>query len=176
MAAATPLAPLLLARRLRRGKEDPERILERYGETKVPRPEGPLLWLHGASIGEILAVVPLIRRVQEQNVNILITSGTVTSAEVAKTRMPQGVLHQFVPLDAPHFVKRFLSHWRPDVAIFIEQDLWPNLIGEAAARQIPLMIVNGRISERSFNRWRSAPRTIGALLRKFGRAADRGHR
>jgi 3-deoxy-D-manno-octulosonic-acid transferase len=167
MAAATPFAPLFLSQRLRRGKEDPERMFERYGETKIPRPSGPLLWLHGASIGEILGVIPLIRSVQQQDFNILVTSGTVTSAKMAETRMPEGVLHQFVPLDAPHFVKRFLSHWKPNVALFIESDLWPNLIGETAARRIPLIIINGRMSEKSFNRWRSAPRTIGALLRQF---------
>ncbi len=167
MAAATPFAPLLLSRRLKRGKEDAARLLERYGEAKIARPAGPLLWLHGASIGEILGAVPLIRSIQAQDFNVLLTSGTVTSAKVAETRMPEGVLHQFVPLDAPHFVRRFLSHWQPDIALFIEQDLWPNLIGEAARRHIPLIIINGRMSERSFNRWRSAPRTIGALLRQF---------
>ncbi len=167
MAAATPFAPLLLAHRLKRGKEDPERLLERYGEAKIPRPDGPLLWLHGASIGEILGVVPLIRSVQAQDFNVLLTSGTVTSAKIAETRMPEGVLHQFVPLDAPHFVKRFLAHWRPDVALFIESDLWPNLIAEAAERKIPLFIVNGRMSEKSFHRWSTFPKTIGSLLRKF---------
>jgi len=167
MAAATPFAPILLARRLKRGKEHPERMVERYGEAKIPRPAGPLLWLHGASIGEILAVVPLIRRVQEQDVSVLLTSGTVTSAEVARARMPDGVLHQFVPLDAPHFVKRFLAHWRPDVGLFIESDLWPNLITEAANRSIPLIIVNGRMSEKSFNRWSTFPKTIAALLQQF---------
>ena len=167
MAAATPFAPLFIARRLRRGKEHPQRLSERYGEARIPRPAGPLLWLHGASIGEILAVVPLIRHMQEQNFNILLTSGTVTSAKLAETRMPDGVLHQFVPLDAPLFVKRFLKHWRPDVALFIESDLWPNLIAAAATRHVPLIIVNGRMSEKSFNRWNAFPKTISALLRQF---------
>lgn len=165
--AATPLAPRLLAGRLKRGKEHPERMTERRGLASQPRPPGPLIWVHSASVGEMLAVVPLIDRIRTQQFAVLVTSGTVTSAALAERRLPDGVIHQFVPLDTPSFVKRFLDHWRPDLALFVESDLWPNMILTSAARKIPLILVNGRVSERSFKRWQRFPSTIGALLNCF---------
>jgi 3-deoxy-D-manno-octulosonic-acid transferase len=165
--AATPLAPWLLSERLNRGREDPARLAERRGEASRPRPAGRLIWVHGASVGEMLAVVPTIERIQARGVCVLVTSGTVTSAALADRRLPAGVIHQFVPLDAPKFVDRFLGHWRPDLTLFVESDLWPNMILACSERKIPLIIVNGRVSERSFGRWRLAPRTIAALLGRF---------
>ena len=167
MSAATPLAALWLNRRLRRGKEIEERIAERHGEPTLERPDGPLVWLHGASVGELTSVFPLIDRLRQQGVRVLVTSGTVTSAKVVKDRLPEDVLHQFIPLDAPRFVYRFLHHWRPDLGLFIEQDLWPNLIVAAARGRIPLVLINGRMSEQSFKGWRSLRRTAKALLGKF---------
>jgi 3-deoxy-D-manno-octulosonic-acid transferase len=165
--AATPLAYLLLRHRLRRGKEQRQRLPERWAETSVARPAGPLVWVHGASVGEIIAAIGLIERLNAQGLRILVTSGTVTSAELAAQRMPPSVIHQFIPLDAPRYVGRFLDHWRPDLALFMESDLWPNTILAADSRDIPLILVNGRLSEHSFRRWQRAPRTIGALLRRF---------
>jgi len=165
--AAAPAAPHLLARRLERGKEHPQRLAERRGEASRPRPDGPLIWVHGASVGEMLAVVPLIERLRAQNFAVLVTSGTVTSAALAEHRLPAGTLHQFIPLDAPRFVGRFLDHWRPDLALFVESDLWPNLILESARRRIPMILVNGRLSARSYRRWRRVPATIAALLSRF---------
>ncbi len=166
-AATAPLTPLLLSYRLKRGKEDPARLGERRGEPNVTRPPGSLVWLHGASVGEITAVLPLIEHIRTQGFQVLVTSGTVTSAELAQQRMPQGVIHQFVPLDAPRFVTSFLDHWRPDLALFVESDLWPNLVLASAARNIPLVLVNGRLSQRSFSRWSLIPSTIGALLKRL---------
>ncbi|HEY6992188.1 MAG TPA: 3-deoxy-D-manno-octulosonic acid transferase [Xanthobacteraceae bacterium] len=166
-AAATPLAPALIAHRLKRGKELPARLNERYGESKVARPPGPLVWVHGASVGELLSVIPLIGRIREKGFDVLCTSGTVTSANLAERRLPRGVIHQFVILDTPRFVERFFDHWQPDLALFVESDLWPNLIVTSAERGIPLILVNGRVSERSFHRWRRLPGTIAALLRRF---------
>ena len=166
-AAVAPLTPRLLAHRLKRGKELATRLNERYGETKIARPAGPLIWVHGASVGELLAVIPLIERIREKEFEVLCTSGTVTSANLAEQRLPPGVIHQFVTLDAPRFVRRFFDHWRPDLALFVESDLWPNLIMTTAERGIPLILVNGRLSERSFKRWRLVPGTIAALLRCF---------
>lgn len=165
--AATPLAPLLLSYRLRRGKELRLRLAERWAETTVSRPASPLIWVHGASVGEIIAAVGLIERLNVQGFRILVTSGTVTSAELAAQRMPPAMIHQFVPLDAPRFVGRFLNHWRPDLALFMESDLWPNMILAADARRIPMILVNGRLSEQSFRRWQRVPRTIAALLQRF---------
>ncbi len=166
-AAATPIAPMVLANRLKRGKEHPQRIAERRGETQVARPAGPLIWAHGASVGEMLAVIPLVEGLRERNFSVLVTSGTVTSARLAEERLPPGAIHQFVPLDAPSFTERFLDHWRPNLALLAESDLWPNLIMASTKKGIPLILVNGRLSERSFTRWRYAPATISALLSRF---------
>lgn len=166
-AAATPLAPALMSHRLKRGKEVAARLSERYGESDIARPAGPLVWVHGASVGELLSVIPLIKRIREKGLAVLCTSGTVTSANLAEQRLPKGVIHQFVILDMPRFVNRFFDHWQPDLALFVESDLWPNLIMTSAERGIPLILINGRVSERSFNRWRRVPATIGALLRCF---------
>jgi 3-deoxy-D-manno-octulosonic-acid transferase len=167
MTAAAPLAPLLFSYRLRHGKEDPARLRERRGETAVPRPPGPLVWVHGASVGEITAVLPLIEHLCSEGFAALVTSGTTTSAELAQQRLPRGAIHQFVPLDVPKFADRFLDHWRPDLALFVESDLWPNLVLASAARKISLVLVNGRLSQRSFARWSRIPRTIGALLEQL---------
>ena len=166
-AAATPLAEMLLSHRLKHRKEDPARIGERRGESGVSRPEGPLVWLHGASVGELLAAISLVERLRAREVDVLITSGTMTSAALAKERLPGDVIHQFIPLDAPRFVIRFLEHWRPSLALFVESDLWPNLVVATAESRIPLIIINGRLSEDSFQRWRALPATAKALLGRF---------
>jgi 3-deoxy-D-manno-octulosonic-acid transferase len=115
----------------------------------------------------MLAVMPLVESLRARNFNVLVTSGTMTSARLAEERLPAGAIHQFVPLDAPSYAERFLGHWRPNLALFAESDLWPNLIVAASQRNIPLILVNGRLSERSFTRWRYLPSTIGALLSRF---------
>jgi 3-deoxy-D-manno-octulosonic-acid transferase len=175
MAAAKPFARWLLSRRLKRGKEDPARLPERYGRASVPRPSGPLIWLHGASVGEILAIVPLVERLRAMNFAVLVTSGTVTSAALAAQRLPAGAVHQFIPLDAPTFVTQFLDHWHPDLALFVESDLWPNLILTCSDRGIPIILVNGRVSERSFQRWRLASGGIAALLERFDLCLTQSH-
>jgi 3-deoxy-D-manno-octulosonic-acid transferase len=163
-AVVTPLAPLFLARRLRRGKEHGARLGERRGESGIRRPPGALVWVHGASVGEIVSVLPLIERLRARGFGVLVTSGTVTSGDLAEQRLPADVIHQFVPLDAPRFVRRFMEHWRPGLALFVEQDLWPNLMIETARRRVPLVLVNGRLSEASFQRWQRLPNTIANLL------------
>ncbi len=166
-AAATPLVQPLLNRRLRRGKEHPQRMAERRGEAAMARPAGVLVWVHGASVGELVAAMPLIARIRARAFNVLVTTGTVTSAALAEKRLPPDVIHQFVPLDAPAFVAKFLDHWRPSLALLVESDLWPNTIMGCARRRIPLIVVNGRLSARSFERWRHFPGTIEALLRRL---------
>ena len=162
-----PLAGIVLSNRLKRGKEDAARLGERRGETRVPRPSGPLVWIHGASVGEVAAIIPLVERIVAKDFNVLVTSGTVTSAKLAGQWLPAGVIHQYIPLDSPRFVARFLDHWKPDLGLFTESDLWPNLVLLSSERHVPLILVNGRVSERSFNRWRRAPAMIAALLRRF---------
>lgn len=165
--AATPLFGLVTRYRLRRGKEHPSRLGERRGITRIERPDAPLVWVHAASVGEMLAVVPITEYLVDNGFAVLVTSGTMTSAMLAEERLPPEAIHQFVPHDTPRFVARFLDHWQPDLGLFAESDLWPNLITAAAERQAPLILVNGRLSRRSFRRWRMMPRTIGALLRAF---------
>jgi 3-deoxy-D-manno-octulosonic-acid transferase len=166
-AAAAPLTPALLKRRLKQGKEDPARIDERRGITRQFRPAGPLVWIHGASVGEVLAAAALIERLRALNMRILLTSGTVTSAAVVAKRFPPDIIHQYVPYDSPRFVARFLDHWQPSLALFIESDLWPNLILAGATRRLPMVLINGRMSHRSFPRWRKLSGTIAALLERF---------
>lgn len=166
-AAALPLAPLLLARRLKRGKEHRARLPERSGEAHLERPDGGLVWLHAASVGELASVLPLIERVSSRGVHMLVTTGTVTSGGLAEQRLPRDVIHQYVPVDVPFFVRRFLKHWQPDLALFVESDLWPNIVIETSRRDIPMLLVNGRMSENSFQRWRHLPRTIVNLLKRF---------
>src|SRR3982750_2333703 len=166
-AAAAPLAPALIRQRLKQGKEEAARVGERRGIARDPRPRGPLVWVHGASVGEVLAAAALIERLRELNLRILLTSGTVTSAAVVAKRFPPDVIHQYVPYDSPRYVARFLDHWRPSLALFIESDLWPNLILSSAARRLPMVLINGRMSPRSFPRWRRVSNPISALLGRF---------
>jgi 3-deoxy-D-manno-octulosonic-acid transferase len=166
-AAAGPFAPILLARRVKRGKEHRQRLPERRGESRIARPEGPLVWLHGASVGELASVLPLIDRIRARGISMLVTTGTVTSGGLAEQRLHYGVIHQFIPLDISRFVRRFLDHWRPDLALFVESELWPNMIVEASTRRIPMILVNARLSEHSFKRWRRVPNSIASLLRRL---------
>lgn len=164
---AAPLAGAVIARRLKRGKEDPARIGERRGIASIARPPGPLIWIHGASVGEVLAAAELIERLRALNVRILLTSGTVTSADIVERRFPPDVIHQYVPFDSPQYVMAFLDHWQPGLALFIESDIWPNLVLSSAERRIPMVVINGRMSQRSFPRWLKFRGTISALLECF---------
>ncbi len=166
-AAAAPLTGVIIRRRLRRDKEDAARVDERRGISALSRPRGALIWIHGASVGEVLAAAALVGELRRRGFRILLTSGTTTSAAMVARRFPPDIIHQFIPYDAPRFVARFLEHWRPDLALFIESDLWPNLILSCAARRVPMVLINGRMSPRSFPRWQRLSQTIGALLGRF---------
>jgi 3-deoxy-D-manno-octulosonic-acid transferase len=162
-----PAVPPLLSRRQRRGKEDQARLGERRGVAGLPRPEGVLVWLHGASVGELVSLLPLAEHLTGRGLPVLVTSGTVTSAEVARRRLPLGAFHQYVPIDLPAYVERFLAHWRPDIAVFAESELWPNLVHAAQAGGARLVLANARMSERSFRRWSRFPGFIGSMLTRF---------
>jgi 3-deoxy-D-manno-octulosonic-acid transferase len=168
---AGPLIDAWLAHRRRIGKEDPQRFGERLGQAGLSRPAGRLVWMHGASVGEGASLLPLIARLREAepNISVLVTTGTVTSAQMLRKRLPEGALHQFAPIDRPNVVRRFLSHWQPDLGVWVESELWPNLVLETAARGTPLLLINARMSERSAARWRSMPRMIGPLMKAFDR-------
>ena len=166
---ATPGVRLLLRGRLRRGKEDAARLPERMGIAGAPRPDGPLLWLHAASVGESQSALVLLDRLLDARpaLSVLVTTGTVTSARLLATRLPPRCVHQYAPADCPRWVDRFLDHWRPDAAIWVESELWPNLIRATAARGVPMALVNARMSDRSFANWRRMPGMIRALLSAF---------
>ncbi|NNE85546.1 MAG: 3-deoxy-D-manno-octulosonic acid transferase [Alphaproteobacteria bacterium] len=167
--AGLPLIQLLLRRRVAKGKEDPARLDERRGVASLQRPEGPLLWLHAASIGEAQSVLVLIDRMTRErpNLNVLMTTGTVTSASLMGERLPNRALHQFVPVDRPAWVRRFLGYWQPDMAVWVESELWPNLLLETAARGTPMVLLNARISEGSHSGWQRARGLAHRLLSSF---------
>ena len=164
-----PLAPGILRGRAGRGKEDAARLAERLGHPSLGRPTGPLVWLHGASVGESLSVLPLIERLRAErpDLALLVTSGTVTSASLLAARLPEGVIHQYVPVDTPRAVARFLDHWRPQLGVFIESELWPNLLLGARARGMKLALLSARITEDSAKGWLKVPAAAAALLSAF---------
>lgn len=166
-----PLAPRLLDARARQGKEDPVRVDERLGLTTVARPAGDLVWLHGVSVGETLSLLPVVERIRRQrpDLTILVTSGTLTSAQLLAQRLPAGVIHQFAPVDAPGAVAAFLDHWQPSLAVFVESELWPNLILEARRRGVNLVLASARITERTVEGWRRFPGAVRQILSAFDR-------
>jgi 3-deoxy-D-manno-octulosonic-acid transferase len=180
-AAATLLAPAVrvqLRRRVARGREIAERLPERFGIDPTPRPPGPLLWLHAASVGETMSILPILDQLRRR-AKVLVTTGTVTSQALLDQRLPQqgltaDVLHRFAPLDVPAWIDRFLSHWQPDAACFVESELWPNQLAACHARGIKLMLLNARMSDRSFARWRRVPRLARHILGGFTLVQARG--
>jgi len=168
-ASAGPLFRLILKRRTLQGKEDPDRVTEKQGFASVTRPEGPLVWLHGASVGESLSMLPLIETLSEARpeLRFLVTTGTLTSAELMDERLPASACHQFVPLDHPKYWDRFFAHWRPGLAVIIESELWPNMIMGCRTRDIPLVLANARLSEKSAKGWGRVGRSIEQLLSSF---------
>ena len=166
---AQHFAPAVLNARAKRGKEDPERLPERLGKTERPRPEGPLVWLHGASVGESMSLLPLAKSLgaRRPDLALLVTSGTVAAAEMMAKRLPPEALHQFAPVDTPDAAARFLEHWRPALAIFVESELWPNLLLQAKRAGVRLALLSARLSEDSLHGWAKAPGSAAAVLSAF---------
>ncbi|MCW9033077.1 MAG: 3-deoxy-D-manno-octulosonic acid transferase [Rhodospirillales bacterium] len=163
-----PVITAYLNKRKMEGKEDPVRFGERLGNPGVVRPVGPLVWLHGASVGEAASLLPLINELNKwKALNILITTGSVTSAALMAKRLPENVIHQYIPVDRLPYVKNFLDHWKPDLAVWCESEFWPNLICETNERGTPLILVNGRVSEKSFRGWQKARSLIAKVLSRF---------
>ena len=164
-----PIIRLLLIRRRQRGKEDPNRFGERFGKPSLARPKGGLVWIHAASVGEAISVLSLIDRLcrDRPNLELLVTTGTVTSAAIMANRLPAGVLHQYVPVDHPRWISRFLDHWKPDLALWLESEFWLNTLSALADRSIPVILINARISPKSFSGWNRVPGTITTILNKF---------
>lgn len=156
-------------KRKKNGKEDLPRFNERIGIAQKDRPQGKLIWMHGASVGESLSMLPLITRLLENypELNIMVTSGTITSAELMAKRLPTRAFHQYVPIDHPQFVRRFIKHWQPDLALWFESELWPAMLSGIKKNNIPLILVNGRISDKSFKTWQHFRPVCKELLACF---------
>ena len=167
--ALEPLAPRLLEARVRKGKEDPMRVSERLGLASLRRPSGPLVWLHGVSVGEALSILPLAERIKKDrpDVTVLVTTGTLTSAEIMAKRLPQGIIHQFAPVDGPQAVANFLDYWQPNLGIFVESELWPNLLTMARDRGVALALVSARITRKTVEGWQTAPGLARKLMSSF---------
>jgi len=167
--AAAPAVARYLDARGRRGKEDRARLEERFGGASAERPRGALLWVHAASVGEAASVLALIERivVERPAIEVLLTTGTVSAARLVGDRLPERARQQFVPVDLPRAVERFLDHWRPDLAIWVESELWPNLVLATRRRGIPMVLANGRLSARSLARWRVLPGLVRPILQSF---------
>lgn len=171
-----PALPFLLRWRQVRGKELPDRVREKMGFASQARPTGPLIWFHAASVGELVSILPLVQRCLEKktNVTVLLTTGTVTAARLLQHRMTHPrLVHQFVPLDVPRWGRRFLANWQPQAVVFTESELWPNLIGLCHQQNIPVALVNGRMSERSFKNWRRFRPVARRMLERFAWIAAR---
>lgn len=176
---AVPLYRLVHFFRCRSGKDDPARGNEKFGKPAIPRPEGPLIWIHAASVGETTSVQALIEALVRRGYQVLLTTVTRTSAELAQKRLPDGAFHQYVPFDSPVFLRPFLEHWRPDVAMTVESEIWPASFMEVRRLEIPFVLLNGRMSDRSFRGWRrlkaSAAYLFGSLDIAFAQSpADMG--
>lgn len=182
--ALAPLAWRRVRRKLSANGADPARLTERLGRATLPRPDGRLIWFHAASVGESVSVLRLIDHLGQRDpeLHFLITSGTATSADVIARRLPKRTRHQFAPLDSREALHRFLDHWRPDLGVFVESELWPHMIEMAHGRDVPLALINARISDRSARGWKRFGRVARYLLAHFSlihcqdqRTADHFH-
>lgn len=172
-ALMTMVFPLIrmtyIKKRQRIGKEHPVRFNERVGVYKHPRPAGKLYWLHGASVGEAISMLPLVDRLlkDDPELSIMVTTGTLTSAEIMEKRLPKRAFHQFIPFDVPKFARNLINHFKPDAVLWFESELWPALISEIHNAKIPLILVNGRISDKSFHNWQKFPAVAKEILGCF---------
>ncbi|WP_026940737.1 3-deoxy-D-manno-octulosonic acid transferase [Hellea balneolensis] len=167
--AIAPALPIWLKRRALKGKEDPARQEERFGIASRNRPDGQLFWMHGASVGEVTMLLPLIDKVLAEYpmAHVLVTSGTTTSAELMAKRLPKRAFHQYVPLDTAKAVTAFLDHWKPDLALWAESEIWPNLLLQTKARGTPMALINARMSERSVQGWFKRRKSAQSLFGCF---------
>ncbi len=165
----TPFIPIYLQSRVKQGKEDKARLRERYGIANLPKPNNAVIWVHAASMGEAQSVMPLIKRIHDDypNIYILLTTVTLTSAKHFSKQLPERVFHQFAPLDTHIAVRRFLCHWQPKIAFFVDSELWPNMLHGLRRRQVKAILLNGRISEKSAKKWRMARGFCAQMLQSF---------
>ncbi|MDP3371930.1 MAG: 3-deoxy-D-manno-octulosonic acid transferase [Candidatus Paracaedibacteraceae bacterium] len=171
-----PIIWLYVHYRRFKGFDDPTRYKERFGKSLIKRPRGRLVWFHSASVGETLSLQSFVANWNERypSDTILITTTTVTAAKLVAERFSKTIIHQFVPFDITPWIKRFLSHWSPDQVFFIESEIWPNIIQACKKRNIPLILLNARLSDRSFKRWSKFPTLAAYLLNQFTQCLAQG--
>ena len=164
----SPLLPLLLFIRQLNGKEDPSRKYEKLGRTEMSRPDGKLIWIHCASVGESNSALALVGELlKDKKLHVLMTTGTLSSASLMVKKLPKRAMHQFNPLDTPQIINKFLNHWQPNSIIWTESEIWPNILSEIKYRNIPCASVNATISKKSFNKWQLHSKTIKEILSTF---------
>ena len=163
------IAPLIIFFRIKKKKEHPKRYKEKFGVMSNTRKAGKLIWFHGSSVGEILSIIPLIHKFEKnKKINqILVTSSTLSSSKVFKKYKFKKTIHQFFPIDTKVIVKKFLNYWRPNTVFFIESEIWPNFINEIKNAGIKLILLNGRITKKSYNRWIKLKNFSNYLFKKF---------
>ena len=166
-----PFAPIYLYFRKIRKKEDSISYREKLSKIEISREEGFLIWFHVASVGEAMSILPLIEScIEEKKINkILLTSITLSSGKILKKRFNQNakVIHQFLPLDISVWTSKFLEHWKPNLSIFIDSEIWPNLISQISEKKIPLLLINARITKKSFKRWKLIISFAKKIFEKF---------
>ncbi len=163
------LLSFILFKRKINGKESPTRYIEKKAIITKTRPNGKLLWIHGASVGESQSALVLVKKIlgKTPDINILVTTGTLTSAQLMEKQLPSNAFHQFYPLDRPKWVRRFLNHWKPDTILWMESELWPNMLHEIKKDSIPAILVNARLSPKSFKIWQRFPKFAKKVLTTF---------
>lgn len=166
---SAPFLTLYLKKRVKQGKEDPERLQERFGISSVSRPQGRLIWFHAASVGESLSLLKLLDIMGQRlpNVTLLVTTGTVTSASLMAKKLPPTVIHQYIPLDIPQWINRFLDHWQPDLAVILESEIWPNMLFSLRNRHIPVVLLNGSLSDKTYKLWQYVPKFARSIFQIF---------
>ena len=163
------ISPIILIYRILKGKEDPKRFHEKFGFFPGKKTKKKLIWFHGSSVGEILSIIPIIEKIESEkkNIQILITSNTVSSSKVLKKFKFRNVHHQFLPIDHSFIIDKFLNYWKPHMVIFIESEIWPNLVNKINERKIPLVLLNARITKKTYNNWKFFSGFANDIFRKF---------
>ena len=163
------ISPLIVLLRLIRKKEDPKRFLEKFCFFSEKRTDGKVLWFHGASVGELQSIVPLLERLEKNKIikQILVTSNTLSSSKIVKNFKLKKVIHQFFPIDTNFHSKKFIEYWKPSLVFFIDSEIWPNMINNLNRKNVGINLINARITKKTFKRWRLFPSSSKKIFTKF---------
>ena len=163
------ISPVIVLVRIIKNKEDKYRFKEKFCFFSKKRGSGKILWFHGSSVGEILSIIPLIEKLEkDKSINkILLTSSTLSSSKVLRKYKLKKTIHQFFPIDSNFLTKKFLKYWKPSIAIFIESEIWPNMLKNINKQSIPLILLNARITKKSYDKWKMIPSMSKVLFKNF---------